>query len=114
MSDLIRSKFELDLKAKPRKKAKQQGEGVQAQPLEKRPIFLALQGGGARGIVHVGALTARVDGGLEKAGVITERNNATTESSFFIGKLKRFRKGEVYARLLVYRRRTTGCEGARD
>jgi hypothetical protein len=50
--------------------------------------------------------------GLKKAGVITERNSATTENSFFIGKLKQFRRGEVYARLLVYRRKTTECERA--
>ncbi|CRM69684.1 patatin-like phospholipase family protein [Pseudomonas sp. 25 E 4] len=69
MSNLIRTKFELDLKAKPRKKAKQQEEGAQAQPVEKRPIFLALQGGGARGIVHVGALTAINELDLDVKGV---------------------------------------------
>lgn len=73
MSDLIPSKFELDLKAKPRKKAKQRWEDVQAQhkpsPVQKRPIFLALQGGGARGVVHVGALTAINELDLDVKGV---------------------------------------------
>ena len=41
----------------------------------------------------------KVAGGLEKAGVITERVSATTESSFFIGKLKQLRRSAVYARL---------------
>ena len=44
-------------------------KGAKAKQLDKRPVFLAMQGGGAKGIVHVGGLTALDDMNLDIKGV---------------------------------------------
>ncbi|KPG91918.1 hypothetical protein AEQ67_28480 [Pseudomonas sp. RIT-PI-q] len=44
-------------------------KGGKAKQLDKRPVFLAMQGGGAKGIVHVGGLTALDDMNLDIKGV---------------------------------------------
>ncbi|MCO8161111.1 patatin-like phospholipase family protein [Pseudomonas sp. 21LCFQ010] len=73
MSDLIVSANGPNLRPphNSRKKpaSKDASEAQASKALEKRPIFLALQGGGARGIVHVGALSAINDLQLEIKGV---------------------------------------------
>ncbi|HEX8595701.1 MAG TPA: patatin-like phospholipase family protein [Pseudomonas sp.] len=73
MSDLIVSGVQLDFKHPRNGAAKQKDNDFSAEAekmsVEKRPIFLALQGGGARGIVHVGALTAINELDLDIRGV---------------------------------------------
>jgi len=73
MNDLIRTNPAPDLKVPRNKKAKtdsqRRASGGQASTSIKRPIFLALQGGGARGIIHIGALTAVNELNLEIKGV---------------------------------------------
>lgn len=44
-------------------------KGGKAKPVAKRSVFLAMQGGGAKGIVHVGGLTALDDMNLDIKGV---------------------------------------------
>lgn len=88
MSDLRVSTGQPDLKIR-RKRATLLRESDASKESKisavKRPIFLALQGGGARGIVHVGALTAINELELEIKGVAGTSAGSIVASLIAVG-----------------------------